>query len=856
MADIKWSAFASGGGETTAATAVGFAGGVNYKYSLSSTPYASGISCWDANKNLSANNFINGYTSTPTAGATTTLTVASTYQQFFTGSTTQNVVAPVVSTLVLGFSFYIVNLSSGVLTVKSSGGNTIQAMAQNTAMLITVISTSGTDATSWDTEYSFDQVGVESLAGTANQIAFSSPTGSITATLPQAIATTSAVEFASVQFSGNNGLLDSSGNTLVAWAPQAAAVNNWLLYNNATGQPVGMNAVGTDTNIGVRFAAKGTGVFQFESTATTTALFYSGTALQHITSFAFPGTAASQTITFPDATGTVALTSQIPSVTPSALTETDDTNVTLTLGGSPTVALLAATSLTLGWTGQLGLTRGGTAASLTASNGGIVYSSASALAILSGTATATQMLQSGTSTTPAWSTTTWPATSTINQLLYSSAANTISGLATATTAVLTTSSGVPTWASELSLALGGTNAALTASNGGIFYSTASAGAILSGTATAGQLLTSGASTAPAWTTSTYPSTNAANTLLYASSANVMGALATANSSVLITSSGGVPSMATTLPAGVQTNITALGIIAQNLTLSPAAGSGSRYLILNTDNTYAGTFVLQAGGGSASYGGSIEMYGSSHATRPGYVSIGLGNQSTALFTITAGLNTSDMFAINNAGAITTGSWAATTLPVNVGGTGITSFGTGIATALGTNVNGSGAISLATSPTFVTPTLGAATATSINFGGSSLSTYVASTSWTPVATFATPGNLSVVYTGQSGSYSKIGDMITVNYYLYFTPTFTTASGEFHITGLPFAISSSGYGVCLNQTSTVVYPVGSTYLSTQASGGVSYLAIYATGSGVGGNTLTTSNLTSGGLYLLTGTVTYLTP
>ena len=40
-------------------------------------------------------------------------------------------------------------------------------------------------------------------------------------------------------------------------------------------------------------------------------------------------------------------------VTPSALTKTDDTNVTLTLGGSPNTALLAGTSLTLGWTGTL-----------------------------------------------------------------------------------------------------------------------------------------------------------------------------------------------------------------------------------------------------------------------------------------------------------------------------------------------------------------------------------------------------------------------------------------------------------------------------------------------------------------------
>jgi len=39
--------------------------------------------------------------------------------------------------------------------------------------------------------------------------------------------------------------------------------------------------------------------------------------------------------------------------TPSALTKTDDTNVTLTLGGTPSTALLQATSLTLGWSGTL-----------------------------------------------------------------------------------------------------------------------------------------------------------------------------------------------------------------------------------------------------------------------------------------------------------------------------------------------------------------------------------------------------------------------------------------------------------------------------------------------------------------------
>jgi len=49
--------------------------------------------------------------------------------------------------------------------------------------------------------------------------------------------------------------------------------------------------------------------------------------------------------------------SDIPS---QALTRTNDTNVTLTLGGNPTNALLAAVSLTLAWAGQLSVARGGT----------------------------------------------------------------------------------------------------------------------------------------------------------------------------------------------------------------------------------------------------------------------------------------------------------------------------------------------------------------------------------------------------------------------------------------------------------------------------------------------------------------
>lgn len=118
-------------------------------------------------------------------------------------------------------------------------------------------------------------------------------------------------------------------------------------------------------------------------------------------------TTGSTNVTLPTS-GTLATTTQLP--TPAALTKTDDTNVTLTLGGTPTTALLQATSLTLGWTGQLSSARGGTGANNTATSGTILRGN-------------------GTNFVP--TTATYPTSTTSQQLIYSTAANTIGELTTA-----------------------------------------------------------------------------------------------------------------------------------------------------------------------------------------------------------------------------------------------------------------------------------------------------------------------------------------------------------------------------------------------------------------------------------------
>ena len=71
-------------------------------------------------------------------------------------------------------------------------------------------------------------------------------------------------------------------------------------------------------------------------------------------------------------------------------------------------------------------------------------------------------------------------------------------------------------------------------------------------------------------------------------------------------------------------------------------------------------------------------------------------------------------------------------------------------------------------------------------------VSSGTWTPVLTFATPGDVSVTYGQQLASYIRIGNVVVCHFSVQTSAfTHTTASGALLITGLPFTAASVGAG-----------------------------------------------------------------
>jgi len=97
-------------------------------------------------------------------------------------------------------------------------------------------------------------------------------------------------------------------------------------------------------------------------------------------------------------------------------------------------------------------------------------------------------------------------------------------------------------------------------------------------------------------------------------------------------------------------------------------------------------------------------------------------------------------------------------------------------------GSGKLVFDTSPTLVTPVLGVAAATSINFGDNALSAYKTG-EWTMGVSFG-GGTTGITYTENGGYYTKIGNLVIISGKMTLTSK-GTSEGNAYITGLPFTV-----------------------------------------------------------------------
>lgn len=480
-------------------------------------------------------------TTQATSGGTTTLTLASQTVQRFTGTSNQTVVLPNATTLSVGMYFLIANDSTGTLTVNNASSSLIATVLPSNSVSLRLI-TNGSAAGLWTVENNYTAIPASSISGivplanggtalsnVASQggIAYGTSSGiSLTAAQISGQAIISQGTGApigynptpgGVLFAGTSGAISESASTF-SWDSSTSRLqvggggNTLNIHGTTSGSNFTVSAQGASNiyEVGIHRhnATTNPGLYLARSRGSEAApsIVQNGDLLGVMDGLGFDGTdyeigaqidyVVDGTPGSNDMPGAILFkTTPDGSFTP-ATAATISNDKTLTLYGALDTALdvsgvvITSTAGVISSRSQLQLVNGGTNANITASNGGVAFSTASAISI-GPVGTSGQYLRSNGANTPTWS------------------AVSVSGEIT----------GI------LPLANGGTAANITASHGGLAFSTASAvsigpvaaaGTVLLGNGAAaysktavgvsGQYLKSEGSADAVWTTFKTPTT--------------------------------------------------------------------------------------------------------------------------------------------------------------------------------------------------------------------------------------------------------------------------------------------------------------------------------------------------------------
>ena len=127
------------------------------------------------------------------------------------------------------------------------------------------------------------------------------------------------------------------------------------------------------------------------------------------------------------------------------------------------------------------------------------------------------------------------------------------------------------------------------------------------------------------------------------------------------------------------------------------------------------------------------------------------------------------------------------------------------------------------------------------------------WTPAFSFATPGDLAVTYSNQTGNYRIVGKLCIATFTLEFTPTYTTSSGNARVTGLP--LSTGNYlttPASVDRFSGFTLTAGFDNMWLRKNTSQTYVELYSMGRS-GSAAMGTSEVVSGSAKRLNGTIIY---